>query len=257
MPDSVTTLIFIIVATAFSIIWGRLSLYFHENPKLSTRLVFYLMSFSKMTSPEIKSIILGMNYILFGIIGGLLFTGIYNLSVSNMIGFDIQYVSLILMGIIAEISLTNFFVSIYMRFSQDKKVKPAVEIQNIPWVSGIAKSPKLLVPFAMAISGFIEEFFFRGILLLILVEKLLVPPWIALMLVAILFLLEQLMQLKSSIQMAVIGCGCIAISLVGGVLVLYTHSIIPAGLCHASFVIFYLGYSDIIPGIRRRADLHP
>ena len=55
-----------------------------------------------------------------------------------------------------------------------------------------------------------------------------------------LFLLEQLVQLRTPFQAMIISGSCVAISLVGGLLVLQTGSVIPAALCHASFVIFFM-----------------
>ncbi|HLP60471.1 MAG TPA: hypothetical protein VK186_16645, partial [Candidatus Deferrimicrobium sp.] len=80
-------------------------------------------------------------------------------------------------------------------------------------------------------------------LLVILVTRLAVSPFLAILLVTFLFLVEQWLQLRTAVQRIMIGFGSFAISLIGGILVIYTGSIIPAAVAHMSFVVFYFGYS--------------
>jgi membrane protease YdiL (CAAX protease family) len=245
-----TVLIFISASTAFIIVWGKVLWFFAEKSRVLTKFIFFLMSFARMSFPGIRSVILSFIYFSVGILGIVGFAGIYNLDIYEMFTFNIGFIPLIFLGIIAEISLTIFFVSIYLGTRQDRRVNVHTEIRAIPWINGIGKLPGLLLSPFLVISAFLEEFFFRGVLLLILVKKLpaavSLPPWIALLLVTILFWIEQTVQLRTKTQVVIISCSCFAISLVGGLLVLYTGSIIPAGLSHASFVIFFFGYSGLI-----------
>jgi len=99
-----------------------------------------------------------------------------------------------------------------------------------------------MVP-AAALGGVVEETLYRGVLLQIMTVKLLVAPAVAITAVGALFTLQQLLQVKTFFQAVVIGCSCAAISLVGGSLVVITGSVVPAVLCHASFV-FFMGHED-------------
>lgn len=245
MPDWI---LFIIISTVYTIAWGRVLWFFAEKSKLLTRFIFYLMTFSRMPFPQIQSIILSLIYFSFGIFGALVFAGIYDLNIFDLFTINRHILFLIFPGIIAEISLTGLLVGIYLETLHDKRVDPQAEIRSIPWIEGIGRLPGLLVPPFLATSAFLEEFFFRGILLLILVKKLPVSPWLALAWITILFILEQLLQLRTRTQAAILGLGSFAISLVGGLLVLYTGSIIPAGLSHASFVVFFFGRNGMIRG---------
>jgi membrane protease YdiL (CAAX protease family) len=239
-------LIFIIASIVFTAAWGIVLWFFAEKSKLLTRFIFYLMSFTRKSFPEIRSIILSLVYFSAGILGVLVFAGIYHLDIPGMFTFQVRFIPLILLGITAEISLASFFIGVYIETLHDKRINPKTEIRDIPWIDGLCKLPPSLLAIFLVIGGLIEEFFFRGILLLILVKRMAVSPWAALGWVTILFLVEQLLQLRTKTQAAILGFGCIAISLVGGLLVLYTGSIIPAGLSHASFVIFFFGYSGIL-----------
>ena len=235
--------VFSIAAIAFTIFWGRILWYFDEKSNLLPRFIFYFMTFTRMTFPEIKSLILSFIYYIFGLLGGLAFSFSYHIDIVRLFDFRVQFIPLILLGIMAQISLANFFISIYLKIMKHKRINPFLEIQNSPWISGILRLPKFFVPLAPVVGGLMEEFFFRGILLIILIMKLFVQPLMAIIFVTVLFLMEQWLQLRTPVQRIIIGLGSFAISLVGGILVIYTGSIIPAAIAHMSFVVFYFGYS--------------
>jgi membrane protease YdiL (CAAX protease family) len=114
------------------------------------------------------------------------------------------------------------------------------ELKEIPWMAGLRQLPDRIVPAAAALAGVVEELFFRGVVIFILIDRFGVRPVAAAVIAGILFCLEQLVQLQTSFQMLVIGCGCVAISAVGGLLVIVTGSVVPALFCHASFVLFFM-----------------
>ena len=242
MPDWV---LFIIVSAIFTVLWGKVLWFFAEKSKRFTGIIFRLMSFWRKSFREIQSVILSLVYFSLGILGALVFAGIYDLEIFPLFAFRLWFVPLIFLGIIAGISLSGLLVTLYLGMRQDKRVDPDSEIREIPWIDGIGKLPRLLFTPFLVTSAFLEEFFFRGILLLIVAKKLPVSPWFALAWVTFLFLLEQLLQVRTKTQAAILGCGSFAISLVGGLMVLYTGSIIPAAFSHASFVVFFFRFSRV------------
>lgn len=247
MPDWFSLTIFCAAAALFAVLWGRVLWYFDEKSNLLPRFIFYLMTFTRMTFPEIKSLLLSLIYYAFGMVGVLAFSLAYHLDITGIFGFRLHFIPLILLGIMAEISLANFFISIYLQGVRHKRINPFLEIQNSPWISGIMKLPRAFIPFAPVIGGLMEEFFFRGILLIILVTKLSLSPFPAIGIVTVLFLVEQWLQLRTAVQRIMIGFGSFAISLIGGILTIYTGSIIPAAVAHMSFVVFYFGFSTTKP----------
>ena len=90
----------------------------------------------------------------------------------------------------------------------------------------------------------LEETFFRGVLLLNLVTRFHVAPWGAILISGAAFLIQQLVQVKTLHQAAVITAGCVAISWIGGLSVIASGSFVPAALCHAAFVIFYVSFDN-------------
>jgi hypothetical protein len=63
---------------------------------------------------------------------------------------------------------------------------------------------------------------------------------IAIVVAGTLFVLQQLIQVQTPFQAMVIGSSCVAISLVGGLLVVFSGSILPALISHGSFVLFFM-----------------
>jgi membrane protease YdiL (CAAX protease family) len=243
MPERATVILFIIYSTIFAIAWAYSLWFFAAKSLLLRKLVFYLMSFVRMTFPQTHSLVLSLIYFCAGIAGIFVFADMYGLKIWGMLTFNIRFIPLIILGILAEVSLAGFSANLYLGGLSDKNTDLWHEVQSIPWISGLMKLPDILMFPAIGIAASLEEFFFRGVLLLVMTKKLFFSPWVALSLATVFFLLEQLLLLKTHIQIAIISCGCLAISIVGGLLVLYTGSIFPALLCHISFVIFYFGYA--------------
>jgi membrane protease YdiL (CAAX protease family) len=96
------------------------------------------------------------------------------------------------------------------------------------------------MPVAAVLAAVVEETFFRGVLLRVITDRLLLSPWVAMVRTGDLFIFQQLLQVRTGFQALVIGCGCAAISLVGGSLVVLTGSVVPAIIAHGSFVLFFL-----------------
>ncbi len=237
---------FIIAVTIFTIVWGRILWYFDEKTNLLPRFIFYLMTYLRMTFPEIKSLLLSIIYYSFGIIGILVFSISYHVDMAGLFHFRFLFLLLILLGIMAQVSLANLFISLYLKIIRHKRINPFFEIQNSPWISGIMRLPKFFIPFAPVIGGLLEEFFFRGVILIILVTKFTVSPLLAIGIITFLFMVEQWLQLRTAAQRIMIGLGSLAISFIGGILVIYTGSIIPAAVSHMFFVVFYFRYSTNI-----------
>jgi membrane protease YdiL (CAAX protease family) len=124
-------------------------------------------------------------------------------------------------------------------------------MNDVPWIKGVRQLPPGLAPLAAALGGMTEELFFRGVLQRILTDRLLVPALVAILIAGILFYFEQLLQVQTAFQAAVIGCSCVAISAIGGLLVVLAGSIWPAIFAHASFVLFFMTQGSDTPATLR------
>jgi hypothetical protein len=155
------------------------------------------------------------------------------------------------LGVVGEISLAALFVDLSCRVTRAPPHRFR-EIREVPWMAGLRQLPRGTAPWAAALGGAIEELFYRGVVLTILIDAG-VTPFLAVLAAGALFVLQQLLQVQTPFQAMVLGSACTAISLVGGLLVVATGSVIPAVLSHASFVVFYVGRQLAPDGARRPA----
>jgi membrane protease YdiL (CAAX protease family) len=240
--------VFLAAAALFALAWGRLLPCLDERARTLSWIVFRLMNYSRLSFSQGKSLLLTVAYLAFGVLGALVFAAAGGLKLFSLLGFELRFVLLILLGIVAEISLSNLLVGLYAGLFHHGDAALFRQIGSIPWIVGIRRLPATLARLAPAASAICEEFFFRGVLLSALTARFGLRPWLALALVTVLFVVQQGLQLKTRLQFAVIFAGSLAISAIGGILVLATASALPACLCHASFVLFYLRRPSGEPG---------
>ncbi|HRC86432.1 MAG TPA: CPBP family glutamic-type intramembrane protease, partial [Thermoanaerobaculia bacterium] len=117
-------------------------------------------------------------------------------------------------------------------------------VEEIPWMKGMAELPRWAVPLLAALAAVVEELFFRGVVLGLLLMRFGLAPALAIAISALLFLLGQLIQVRTAFQALVVGSGSVAIGLVGGLLVAATGSVVLAVVAHASFVVFFLARGE-------------
>lgn len=244
MPDSIQVMLFLILASLYASAWAWALRHGAERSRRIRVWSMYLMGKFRLTQPQAQSLLLTAVYYLPGILGSLVFAGIYRLPLGELFSWQWSFIPITILGIIAEISLANLLVGFYVGYT---RINPFPEVQNIPWIGGLAVFPTGVMMGLLVASAFIEELFFRGVVLLILVNQLQITPFWALAFVTALFIIEQALQLKTAVQKAIISCSCLSISLIGCLLVLGTGSIVPAALSHMSFVVFFFGYSQINP----------
>jgi hypothetical protein len=233
-------LAFFVAVLIVCALWGRILWFFADQFATFNSCVFFIMNFTRREYHEVKAILLSAIYYLFGLLAASALWAMFGLGHPIGIGLSPTHVPLIALGIIGQISLSNLLVTLYWAVAPIAPADGFVELKNIPWIRGIADLPPRLAPVAAGLGGVVEELFFRGIVLQIMIRELEMLPYPAIAVAGALFLFQQLLQVQTQFQAVLIGAGCIAISLVGGVLVVYTGSVMPALLCHASFVVFFL-----------------
>ena len=244
MPERVILGGFLVAATIFSLLWGRALWYLDERSQAFRRLTFFSMGYTRRPLGEVRALLLTAFYYSLGLVAGLLFALALDLPASALISFSAVYLGLSVLGAIGEISLTDLLVELACRVTGQGGPERFAEMQDIPWMKGLRQLPDGIVPLAAALGGVVEELFFRGVVLRISTERFGVAPLVAVAIAGALFCLEQLVQVRTAFQAMVIGCGCVAISTVGGLLVVLTGSVLPAVICHASFVLFFMTRSS-------------
>jgi membrane protease YdiL (CAAX protease family) len=239
MPESAIVGGAVAAGIVVSVLWGRSLWYLDERSEAFRRGVFFVMGFSRRKLGEVRALLLSGIYYSLGLLAALLLALVFGLKASSLVSFSAAQVGITVLGIVGEISLANLLIDFSCLVTRQGPERFA-EIVEIPWMKGLQQLPAAVVPFAAALGGVVEEFVFRGVLLCILTERLAVGVFAAVAITTVLFCLQQLMQVRTVFQAMVMTCSCVAISVVGGLLVALTGSVIPALLAHASFVIFFM-----------------
>lgn len=240
MHDPLALGVFVTAAVAVSVLWGLALWYFAERSHAFRGWVFFAMEFTRRPEREVRAVLLSAIYYGIGLLAALAFAFAYGLATRPLVSFNAADLGLVALGVVGEISITNLVIHFLCRITDQGTPERFAEIQEIPWMKGLRELPAWTVPWAAALGGAAEELLFRGVLLRILAERFQVAPWAAVTVAGALFSLAQLLQVRTAFQAMVLGSSCAAISLGGGLLVLLTGSAVPAILCHAGFVVFFM-----------------
>lgn len=238
---------FLALSVVVSVVWGLALRYFDERSQALRRVVFFTLGFTRRSPSEVRALFLSAIYYGFGLLASLLCAAAYGLGASALFSFSAVHLPLVALGVVGQISLTSLLVDLSCRVTGQGRPEQFAEVQEIPWIKGLRALPAASVPAAAAFGGGVEELFFRGVLLRIMTDELGVAPLAAVAVAGALFCFEQLLQVQTPFQALLIGAGCVAISAVGGLLVILTGSVVPAILCHASFVVFHMSRPDGAP----------
>lgn len=142
----------------------------------------------------------------------------------------------LVLGLVAAVNLTSLGMALLYALRPDIDV--GSEVRSIGWIRGVYALPRVAAPVAVALSGFAEEWVFRGELLTGLVNTGWSFPAAA-ALSAGLFTYGQVVLTDTPLQRYVLALGSLAMAAVGSLLVGYTGSVTPAALVHAAFAAFY------------------
>lgn len=233
---------FLVAATGLALVWGRALWYLDERSPAIRRLVFFLLGYLRVTAGRVRALVLTGAYLALGLAlaGGLALA--FGLEGRWLVSFAPGHLGLCLLGIVGEISLANLLVSLGAGLVGGRARYE--EVGEIPWMQGMAELPSAVVPWVAGLAGAVEELVFRGVILQLLRHGLGLSPFLAVTLAGALFCLEQLLQVRTRFQALVVGAGSVAISLVGGLLVVVAESVLPAMLGHAAFVVFFLSHGE-------------
>ena len=235
---------FLLCSAIGIVLWGRVLWLCDEKLSTIRQLVFFAMGRTRLQMGEMRSLILSAIYYAVGLLLALLLTTAFGLPPSQFVFVKVNDVFYVVLGIIGEISLATLLVQIGAIAIGERGPQRFAEVSKIPWIKGLRALPPQIVPLVAAVAGAVEEFFFRGVVLGILAWKLYVPPPLAIVIAGGLFCVQQLLQIRTPFQAVVILSGCISISIVGGLLVVIQGSVVPAILCHASFVVFFMAQNS-------------
>jgi Type II CAAX prenyl endopeptidase Rce1-like len=237
-------ILFLVIVTVLSIVWGRINRIGYSN--LITSVVRFIMPYSKMNAEMIRAYLVWFIYMFTGLVAtvALLFT--YQVNLLRYLALDPKYFALIPLAFIAQNSLTGLMANLLI------VARPTMnlfsELTSIPWVRYSLMMPNVVRVISPLGAAVFEEGFFRGAVFLILIDKFPETGALpAILACTALFVLQQALQTDTLGQALILLIGSTSISVVGCITILYTGSFLPTLLCHAAYAVFYLQLGTSMP----------
>lgn len=126
-------------------------------------------------------------------------------------------------------------------------VVPGIDIPNninkVAWIESTMEFPKNIAwvfPFS---SACVEELFFRGACLFAF-TGVGINPYIAMLLVTIMFVFNQVYLVDNKVQAIVIGSGSLFLSILGCFVAGITGTVLPSMFAHALYAVFFFRSND-------------
>lgn len=235
-------LLLLLCFVGFTMLWTRVLV---GGPRRSGQVaVVWLSGWVSLGPREILAVMKSSSYYGLALVGVAALSTMFKPEIAQLFTIGPGLILPSLLGVIAEFGTIRLVTAIYCAARVNTNLPD--EIRRVVWINGIYDLPRRLRPFAPVAGAFVEEFLFRGALLAVLSQSLALSPPVAVLIVTGLFLLEQILLCQTVTQRIVIGTASIVISAVGCLLVLWTGSLWPAVISHASFVIFYVGRRSLM-----------
>lgn len=232
--------IFLVSVVTFSVLCGLGTRRIHERRTPTVNLIFRIMALSRLSASEARATVKGVAYLLACVLGIVGFSMAYRPGLASMFRVSADLVVPTLLGMLAELSLSALLTRIIVTTCFPVGIDVGAEVKNIPWIQTLLESPRSIVPIAVVTTAVLEDVLFRGVVLWVLGHSLGMSPPLAIGIGASIFVGQQVIQLRTGYQAAIIGSSSLVIAVIGGMLFTLTGSVVPAAIAHASFVVFYV-----------------
>ncbi len=251
MSNRMDFILFLVIVTAASIVWGRINRIGYSKVIIS--IVRFIMKYSKMKADFIQSYLVWSIYMLTGLVAAVALLTAYQVNLLRFLTLDPRYFSVIPLAFIAQNSLTGLMMQLLLL------AKPAVnifsELTSVLWVRYTLMMPGVMRVISPLCAAMIEEVFFRGAVFLILIKDFpQTGAYWSIFVCTALFVLQQVLQTDTLGQGLIFLVGSTSVSVVGCISILYTGSFLPTLLCHAAYAFVYLQLGTPMPKSRPSSD---
>jgi hypothetical protein len=230
-------LLLLLILTLFAVFYGKILFLLSGNPTLK-KLTRHIMRYSTLQYEQIRASLLGLFYYVTPAAFIAVLCIVYQFNIFQYFLMDVRYLPYLLIGILAELSVTAMLSGLFGIFSP--KTDWVKEISSIPWIDSIKDRPPALAPLVPLLGSFFEECYFRGVVFLMVCIQYPQYGWLApFILSAVLFSLQQMLYTNNSKQAFSMLLGSVGVSCVGCMLIMLTGSLLPALVAHQSFVLLY------------------
>lgn len=138
--------------------------------------------------------------------------------------------------IIGAATATGFAMSLL--YSVRPTVDVPTAVSRVGWIAEVMVLPPRWRWTVPMVSAAVEEFFFRGVFLIGLLAHG-AGVWPAIAISGVVFVLGQVLLTEQPLAAMVLGVSAVVLSVLCGLLVVVTGSVVPAIVVHASFAGFY------------------
>lgn len=231
---------FLVGVSFFSIVWGK-SVDGLAKSKTVNKLALYLMNYFRAPLDKIKFFVIWFSYIIISLSGTVICCSIYDINMLNFLTLGETYNTTLYtcIGFVFQFEISSVLLLIFSILKSDTNWYRI--ISEINWVKvsfNLPRKIRILYPTSAAL---FEELFFRcSVFLVLLIKFAWVPLPISILIVSILFIVEQAVCTQKVKQAIAMSVGSLAISLAGCLMIVITGSIFPTIICHEMYVIFYL-----------------
>lgn len=251
MSNRLDFILFLVIVTAASIVWGRINRIGYSKVIIS--IVRFIMKYSKMKADLIQSYLVWSIYMLTGLVAAVALLAAYQVNLLRFLTLDPRYFSVIPLAFIAQNSLTGLMMQLLLL------AKPMVnvfsELTSVLWVRYTLMMPGIMRVISPLCAAMIEEVFFRGAVFLILIKDFpQTGAYRSIFVCTALFVLQQVLQTDTLGQGLIFLVGSTSVSVVGCISILYTGSFLPTLLCHAAYAFVYLQLGTSMPKGRPSSD---
>lgn len=244
MSNGLGLIVFLIIVTVASVVWGRISRIGYSKVIISV--VRFIMKYSKMNADLIQSYLVWSIYMFAGLVAAVALLAAYRVNLLRFLALDPRYFLVVPLAFIAQNSLTGLMMQLLLLARPRMDVFS--ELTSTPWVRYALMMPSVMRVISPLCAALIEEVFFRGAVFLVMIKDFpQAGAYWAISVCTALFALQQVLQTDTLAQGLIFLVGSTSISVVGCITILYTGSFLPTLLCHAAYAFAYLKLGTSIP----------
>ncbi|GIH02941.1 hypothetical protein Rhe02_10080 [Rhizocola hellebori] len=235
-------LLFAVAAIGLTAAWLAAYRLPFADPRTRQRVRLAISSLTGLPARYVFSILGTVIYLVLGGAAAYALLRVGRLNPVDLLAWRIsgEGAALTLLAGIGASALTAFAMSVLHALPGRADVPTTVA--DVRWIQEIVVLPRPWRSLIPGISGALEEFYFRGVMLFGLLATGF-PVWAALVFTGAVFTAGQVALTESRMQATVLAISSIVLSVVCGLLTVVEGSVLPAILIHASFAGYYTNMS--------------
>ena len=226
---------------AFMILWLAAYKKSYDNPRTRKKITLWIGSHFSGNAKTIYYYAVLVIYLSLPMLFGWLLLKIANVPYTEMLTINndlqINFVYLCVITFIGGVTLSILATNIILI------IAPGIDIPNninkVTWIESTMEFPKQIAWIFPFCSACAEELFFRGACFFSFVGVG-IDPYIAMLLVTVMFVANQVYLVNNPIQAIVIGSGSLFISVLGCIITGLTGAVIPSMISHAIYAAFFV-----------------